>query len=233
MIEEKLNLRWGCNFTIDIADDEEVLSQLTRAGCRVMFIGLESLDSKNMLQLNKPYDPARYLNQIRKIRKHGIMVGTYFIMGLDNDDTFSFDDVYKFYQESRVEVPYTHMFVPIPGTPLYNTIRSAGRLHTEAYDNYSTDNAAAFSVPCSVAYFQPAKMTEEELEQNYLNLNARVLTLPKILRRSLKKHFIDTSLVLGMNLEARKKYKAMQAAKLQKLNDKALHTKFHPSSLLT
>jgi radical SAM superfamily enzyme YgiQ (UPF0313 family) len=222
MIEAKLKLRWGCHSTIDIADDREALSLLKKAGCRILFIGLETLDSQNMLQLTKPYDPGQYLKQVKAIREHGIMVGAHFMMGLDNDDPSSFEKLNQFYKESRVEVPYTHMFVPIPGTPLYKTIRSAGRLHNESYDNYSKDNAAAFSVPCSVAYFRPAKMTEEELEQNYLELNGRVLTLPKIFRRSLKKDFIESGLVLAMNLEARKKYKAMRTAKLQKVKGNAV-----------
>lgn len=41
IMEERLDLRWGAQSTIDVGEDPEVLALMKRSGCTILFIGLE------------------------------------------------------------------------------------------------------------------------------------------------------------------------------------------------
>ncbi|HEY6626664.1 MAG TPA: radical SAM protein, partial [Ignavibacteriaceae bacterium] len=112
IIEEKIHLKWGAQCTVNIGDDEEVLELLYKAGCRMIFLGLETLDNKNMIQLNKEMNADHYSRQISGLHKAGIQVGAFFMLGLDKDDESTFERIYSFFQENKVEVPYVHIYFP-------------------------------------------------------------------------------------------------------------------------
>jgi hypothetical protein len=208
IIDDGVRTRWGGQATTDIGDDIEVLTLMRKAGCRMLFVGLESLDQKNMVQLNKDFDTSRYAQQVARIRKAGICVGAFFMLGLDEDTQGTFDAIYEFFRKTKVEVPYIHILVPVPGTALERDLREQGRVQSSAYDHY-LDRKPQFSAPCSIAYYTPKKLTPAELEEGYLRLFQRISTIPKILRRSSVADPVVAALILLMNLEARRKCRAM------------------------
>jgi len=208
IIDEKLSIIWGGQCTVNIGDDPVILKLLYKAGCRILFFGLESLDNKNLKLLNKPMDVDHYKNQIQNIHSAGISVGAFFILGLDSDDKKVFQNVYHFFQNNKIEIPYIHLYVPIPGTPLSDKLKSEGRILEEFYDDY-LNKKAKFSVPCNIAYFTPAKITREELEKGFLNIFIRLTNFKDIIIRSLNSNWKIALLIFRMNLEARKKSKSM------------------------
>jgi radical SAM superfamily enzyme YgiQ (UPF0313 family) len=67
IIDEGIDLLWGAQCTIDIGDDPEALSLLHQAGCRALFIGLESLSQKNLDGVRKPYTTSSYRSWAKQI----------------------------------------------------------------------------------------------------------------------------------------------------------------------
>ena len=59
----------GCSMHYNIGDDIETLHLLRKAGCRILFIGLESIDQKNLTHVNKKYSAAAYEDKIKNIIK--------------------------------------------------------------------------------------------------------------------------------------------------------------------
>ena len=208
IIEEKIFVRWGAQCTVDIGDDTEILKLLYRSGCRMLFLGLETLNNKNLKQLNKPMNVSAYSMQISNIHSAGIYIGAFFMLGLDQDDHSTFDDVYYFFQKNKIEVPYVHLYFPVPGTALANNLKSQARVLEEHFDNYE-NKKSKFSAPCSIAYFNPSKLSRAELEKGFISLFKRLTTIHNIIKRGLILDFQVAKLILKMNFEARQKYKSM------------------------
>jgi hypothetical protein len=55
-----LGIRWGCQITIDIAEDAALLDLMARSGCIAALVGFESLDADNLRQMNKAWMLRRY-----------------------------------------------------------------------------------------------------------------------------------------------------------------------------
>jgi len=214
IIEEKIHIVWGGQCTVNIGDDTEALNLLHQAGCRMMFLGLETLDNKNMVQLNKEMNADHYSRQITNIRNAGIQIGAFFMLGLDQDDTSTFDKVYSFFQENKIAVSYVHIYFPIPGTSLAERLKTDGRILENYFDDYQYKQAK-FSAPCSIAYFAPAKLTKPELEAGFLRLFEKITSLKNIFRRVFVPDLRIALLILKMNLEARRKSKSMKRNAVQ------------------
>jgi radical SAM superfamily enzyme YgiQ (UPF0313 family) len=208
IIEERINVVWGAQCTINIGDDSEVLNLLHKAGCRMMFFGLETIDNKNMVQLNKEMYADHYSHQITSIHRAGIQIGAFFMLGLDEDDSSTFDKIYSFFQDNMIAVPYVHLYFPIPGTSLAKKLNTEGRILEDYFDDYQYKQSK-FSAPCSIAYFSPAKLSKPELEAGFLHLFKKITSLKNIFRRIFVPDLRIALLILKMNLEARRKSKSM------------------------
>jgi radical SAM superfamily enzyme YgiQ (UPF0313 family) len=209
IIEENIHIKWGAQCTVNIGDDEEVLNLLHEAGCRMIFLGLETLDNKNMIQLNKEMNADYYSRQVKGIHRAGIQVGAFFMLGLDEDDESTFERIYSFFQENKVEVPYVHIYFPIPGTSMAEKLKSDGRILEDYFDDYQYKQSK-FSAPCSIAYFAPSKLSKPELEQGFVRLFEKITSLKNIFRRIFVPDLRIALLILKMNLEARRKSKSMK-----------------------
>ena len=208
IMEEKIPVIWGGQCTVNVGDDAEVMSLLYKAGCRMLFLGLETLDNKNMMQLNKEMNADHYSRQITNIQNAGIQIGAFFMLGLDEDDASTFDKVYSFFQENKIAVPYVHIYFPIPGTSLAERLKADGRILVDYFDDYLYKQSK-FSAPCSIAYFAPAKLSKPELEEGFVRLFEKITSLKNIFKRIMVPDFKLALLILKMNLEARRKSKSM------------------------
>lgn len=214
IVYEKIDIIWGAQCTVNIGDDEEVLNLLYEAGCRMLFLVLETLNNKNLLQLNKPMNIDYYHRQVKGIHNAGIHIGAFFMLGLDEDDELTFDNVYSFFQENKIEVPYVHIFFPTPGTATAEGLKSDGKILENYFDDH-VFRQSKFSALCSIAYFKSAGLSKAELEAGFVNLFTKITSLKNIIRRVLVPDIRIAALILKMNMEARKKAKSMRKNKLK------------------
>jgi len=213
MIKEKIKLFWGAQCTIDVGDDPEILKLMYKAGCRMLFIGLETINQKNLDYLGKPYKTAKYLNQLKNIRKTGIYYCGSFMLGLEEDNEDSFESLYKFIVKSRISLPHINIFLPVPGTFLYNQLKSEGRLTgmLENKEEFKKNNPL-YSVPCNNVYFKPKRLSKVTLENEFLKIYGKLCSVFQIIRRSLAFNPIISIILFHFNFELRKKYEAMMIA---------------------
>jgi len=67
--------------------DPELLKLAAESGCVSLFIGVESLSSENLKDVNKSFNQVHQLETAMKaVHDHDIMVLAGFIFGLDYDD---------------------------------------------------------------------------------------------------------------------------------------------------
>lgn len=102
MIDSKLAINYAAQISIDVADDERLLKKLRLSGASHFFLGLESLDIRNLEFIGKSILPKikeegttveeYYASRIKKIHDHGISVHGAFMFGMPYDYFNSLDD---------------------------------------------------------------------------------------------------------------------------------------------
>jgi radical SAM superfamily enzyme YgiQ (UPF0313 family) len=193
-----------------MGDDDELLDLLCTAGCRIIFLGLESIDKKNLKQLNKDFDPEEYQRQIKNMKKHKINVVGYFILGLDNDTSETFNDLYRFILKTGMIIPIINILIPVPGTKIFDDMKTQNRLYIENESDFCKENPL-YSVPMNYPYFKPALLSESELSKGILELGKKLFTIKNVLLRSMTYNPIISFKIYQMNMELRKKYYAMSS----------------------
>lgn len=157
-------VRWFTETDINVARDEELLALMRESGCKQVLIGLESPTRQGLdgLELNanwKMKQQDTYLRAIDAIQSHGITVDGCFVLGLDGDTPDVFEDVYRFVKRSGLyDVQITYL-TPFPGTPLYEQLKSEGRL--------LRDRAWELCTLFDINYI-PKNMTVDELQAGAL-----------------------------------------------------------------
>lgn len=195
----RLGFQWGAEATIDIGNDDEALDALWKAGCRMLYIGFESLNQHSLDSVQKPYHAIDYERAMSKIKKYGFAVAGYFIVGLDGDTSETFDKLFEFIHRTRINLPVINILLPAPKTPIFERLDRDGRLLVNTEDAYLR-NALFYSSSCSHCFFQPAQLTANELEHGLIDLRMRLASFREIVRRSFVRDPIKTTFLFSMNL---------------------------------
>lgn len=162
MAEYGLQRRFAVQASLSIADDDELLGWLRRAGCFAVMTGLESVSEASLQTMRKGVNlgigVARYQEKIAQIHRHGMMVAGTFIFGNDGDGPDIFRRTAEFVITAGVDLAHFGILVPDPGTDLHDRLRREGRL---LYTTYPEDY---WRHHLGQALFVPKMMTPDQLE---------------------------------------------------------------------
>ncbi len=169
-----LKIKWGCQSTLFLADDEEMVKLAAESGCVSVFVGMESLDEDCLDETNKPFNRVKKFSQeIKMFHDYGIMVNPGIVFGFDNDDEAVFERAVEFLTKNQVELAYFNVLTPLPGTALYERYNSAGRIFDRDWSKYDGKHVV----------FQPSRMTPEQLQEGFHWANHQFYSLPNIFHR--------------------------------------------------
>jgi radical SAM superfamily enzyme YgiQ (UPF0313 family) len=169
-----LEVIWSAAVTIDVTDDPSLIREMALAGCTGVFVGFESLSNENLVEAGKKTPtPSDYARRVRVLHDHGIQVNGSFVLGFDHDRKDVFERTVGWIEEARLECATFHILTPYPGTPLFRSMESEGRLLHKNWNLYDTSHAV----------FRPRHMTPEELEQGYAWCYDRLFSHGSIWRR--------------------------------------------------
>ena len=139
---KSLNKIWLAQASINIADNNEILKQANQGGCRLLIIGLESINESALKQMSKTLNLKKtitgYKQAIKKIHDYGILVYGTVIFGNDTDDKDIFKKTADFYSEAGVDIIAPSSLTPLPGTSLHERLTKDNRiLHTDYPEDWS------------------------------------------------------------------------------------------------
>lgn len=141
----RLNFNWYAQTDISIAEYPGLLKLLHETGCRILFIGFESVSSKNVASFSgNPWKKRlfdRYTGAIEKIQKHGIGIYGSFILGFDGDDTNTVDATTRFINESHLMGAQVTILTPFPGSRLRTRLEQEKRILPSDWKWYTAWNA--------------------------------------------------------------------------------------------
>lgn len=150
---EPLNIRFWAQASINRLADQEMPEALYRAGCRMVFVGLESVTQKSLDGINKGRinDVTKYKEVINRIHSAGISVVGSFVLGLDSDDAEVFKETADFILDSNIAFPMVNILTPLPGTRLHSRLKDEQRILSREWQNYDCEHACIAPQKMSVA----------------------------------------------------------------------------------
>jgi len=167
-------LRWVSQGPIHVAEDEELVQRMARAGCHGLFIGFESLREENLDLMGKRINRVEaYGRGIQKLHDAGIGVYASFVFGYDYDDGSVFDEFIEFAERNRIEGAFLPLLTPFPGTRIHQRLKQEGRILTEDWSKYDM----------ATVVFQPKRMSVEELQEGFWKVNRSFYSVPSMLKR--------------------------------------------------
>ena len=159
--------------SIDLADDEELMSLMIESGINSAFIGIETPDETSLHDCNKVQNKNRDLLQsIKKIQKNGFQVSGGFIVGFDTDSPSVFRRQIDFIQQSGIVTAMVGLLNAPKNTKLYQRLKAENRLTTEATGS-NTDSSMNF-VP---------RMNHNELLEGYNTILKNIYSVKPYYKR--------------------------------------------------
>ena len=153
-----LKKKWASQASMTLTRDPELLKLAAESGCVSLFLGVESLSPENLKEVNKGFNRThQYVDAMKALHDHDIMIVAGFIFGLDHDDEGVFERTLRFCETNRIELPSFFVLTPLPGTPLFKKMESEGRLHHKDWTKYNG----------ATVVFKPQLMTEETLQRGF------------------------------------------------------------------
>lgn len=118
MIEENIQIKWTCNSRVDFVD-EEMLTLMGKAGCRLISWGIESGNEQILKHARKGAYPDKAERALRWAKKAGIMNWGYFIIGLPGETEETIRQTIDFAKKLPLDIALFHVAAPYPGTPFF------------------------------------------------------------------------------------------------------------------
>ena len=176
-----LKIKWVCQVSVDVTNDDELMELMSRSGCMAAIVGFESLDNQNLKLMNKNINIKNdYSLIVKKFQQYGIMIFGTFVFGYDFDTPEVFDKTLEFAIDSKMFIAQFNPLMPMPGTTLYQRLKEENRL---IYDKWWIDP----NYKWGHSMYKPKTMTPEELQEGSYRIRTKFNEYNSILRRALTK----------------------------------------------
>ena len=178
-----LKVRWVSQGSIDMLEDDELMRLMVKSGCLGHVIGFESINPKNIATMSKASNTKAaqtlYKEEIQKLRTYGLQTWAAFTVGHDEDTVESLKQTCKFAVDNKFTFAAFNILMPYPNTPLYQKMKSEGRLlydgkwwlHEDYLFNYAS--------------YLPKNMTPDELTEVSFGCRAEFNSKGSIFKRAL------------------------------------------------
>jgi radical SAM superfamily enzyme YgiQ (UPF0313 family) len=133
----KTGMPFSTEVSINLVDDQELLTLMTGAGFDTVFVGIETPNEGSLTECSKTQNKGRDLVEcVKQLQRAGLQVQGGFIVGFDNDPPSIFQQQIEFIQKSGIVTAMVGLLQAPPGTRLFERMRKESRL----VDEMSGDN---------------------------------------------------------------------------------------------
>jgi len=122
---------------IHLADDDELIQLMVKAGFDGAFIGIETPNDESLKECGKKHNQNRDLvKAVKKLQRNGLMVSGGFIVGFDHDPLNIFEKQIHFIQNSGIVTAMVGLLNAPPETRLFKRLSAEDRIR----NNFMGDN---------------------------------------------------------------------------------------------
>jgi radical SAM superfamily enzyme YgiQ (UPF0313 family) len=114
MRKEKLDMEWTCEGRVDNAS-YEMFWEIAKAGCRILYFGIESANQRILDYYNKRITPEKSRTAVKTARKAGadVLVGS-FIVGAPDETRAEIQNTIRFANTIPIDIPQFNILGVFP-----------------------------------------------------------------------------------------------------------------------
>ncbi|MFZ5564469.1 MAG: B12-binding domain-containing radical SAM protein [Thermodesulfobacteriota bacterium] len=186
-----LGKAWIGQVDLHTATDGRMMAAAADAGCRALYLGIETLSKQSLVAANKtPNINTSAKEALVQLKRHHIEAFASMIIGFDGDSMSTAIDIFRFCVDMRVPLLLLYILTPMPGSAMYERMQREQVELRQGWHLYD----GAHSV------FNTPALTWEEMETLHMALQKKVYSIPSIIRRLF---FPPHVLMVFLNLWAR------------------------------
>jgi radical SAM superfamily enzyme YgiQ (UPF0313 family) len=176
MIGRGLGLDWSAQVRADLARDEGLVRLMKRAGCRLVYVGIESVNPETLKGYDKGQTVEDVEHAVRVFHRAGLGVHGMFALGADTDTVETVRATSRFARESGIVTAQFLALTPLPGTPFYEQLVREDRLGIRDWRLFGGQHVV----------YEPARMTAHELQSEIVRAYGEFYSTPRILSRAVR-----------------------------------------------
>lgn len=120
----RYQLEWLCQTRVDVISNQK-LKAMADAGCKRIYMGLES-SSQSILDGNrKGTTVEKNLEAIQMVRSFGITPCAFLLLGLPGDTDETIDCTFEMIKKLGIRITPSTLY-PVPGTPIFEIAKTKG-----------------------------------------------------------------------------------------------------------
>lgn len=168
MIEEGVNAPFFAQIRVDSVCkngtvDTELLDLLWNAGCRIVYLGLESVNPATLEEYHKEASLDDMSGGLEALARRGIKTHGMFVFGADSDTRESLYQTADFALDHGLNSAQFLVLTPLPGTRQTAQFEAEGRIFTKNWSLYDGHHVVHW----------PKQMTPYELQEATLQAHKR------------------------------------------------------------
>ena len=183
LINESLNISWGCTTRVDLLD-EEILLLMKKAGCDYISIGIESGSERILKIVEKNITVQQVKKAVEMIKMSKIPFEAFFMIGFPDETKEDIEKTFRLMKELDGGTVCFSIFTPYPGSAQFDAAKGYGlipeRINWSDYSHQSSEN-------CFVKDISKEEFKEyvEEISQWVDTKNTKNLKISRLFIRAL------------------------------------------------
>lgn len=138
-----IKIPWSCDVRADLVD-KNLLFEMKKAGCWLIFVGLESGNQMILDTLKKNITLEQAENTCKWAEEIGLFVRASFILGNPNETLDTIEETIKFAKKLPIHYPMFTFMTPYPGTDLWKK--------SELYGTFDKNDLTKLRMGTSVSF---------------------------------------------------------------------------------
>jgi radical SAM superfamily enzyme YgiQ (UPF0313 family) len=188
MRKENLHFEWICEGRVD-SSSYETYKELSKAGCRILYLGIESANQRILDYYDKRITPEQSVEAVKVARNAGIdiIMGT-FILGAPDETREEIQNTLDFSKKLDIEIPQFNVLGVFPGQDIWDELVAKGIVDVGTY----WETGVGVSKICSTAvpFIEIVEMIKDAVKKFVLRPNFLIRQIGRTLSSSYRRNIV-------------------------------------------
>ena len=184
LARRRRRLRWAGQITQQVIHDREIMDLLAPSGCKLLFIGFDSLQALSLRQIGgfKAAGKDTLIETVEKLHESNVSVMGSFMFGMDGDKPGDIVAAAATATQVGLDAGVFNIFTPIPGTAIYRRYLAENRIFEHDATRYDFKNVVFYP-----KHFSPVELYDEyaKASQAFDSIGSILRRIPKMRNRAL------------------------------------------------
>jgi len=122
IMAKNLPIDWMCESRADVLQNEDDVKRMAQAGCKWLYIGVESGSPRMLEQMKKGETVEQFVRAFELAHKYGIKAYASFVVGVPGETPEDIQQTYDLIDIIKPEFHCMNVYVGLPGSDMYDEV---------------------------------------------------------------------------------------------------------------